>query len=80
MMTGKDSKVVSEKKYDGMNDYGFINGGSKYYYVGVVYGDYEKEISEKSDVYINGDMVGTYENLLGQGSEDGTYNTITLMK
>jgi hypothetical protein len=76
MMKGKDSKVVSEKKYDGMYDYGFINGSNKYYYIGITYGDYEKEIRDKSDVYIDDEIVGTFENLLGQGSEEGTYNTI----
>ncbi|MBS1495201.1 MAG: hypothetical protein JST55_16970 [Bacteroidetes bacterium] len=76
MNTGSDSKVVTEKKYDGINDYDFINGGSKFYYVGVTYGDYEKGTKDKSDVYINGDLVGKYENLLGQGTDEGNFNSI----
>jgi len=76
MINGNEGKVVSEKKYDGLNDYGFINGGSKYYYIGITYGDYDKGTKDKSDVYIDGDMAGTFENLLGQGSEDGNYNSI----
>ncbi len=71
-----DSKIVSEKKYDGINDYDFINGGSKYYYVAVTYGDYDKGGKDRSDVYINDDLVGKYENLLGQGTEEGNYNSI----
>jgi hypothetical protein len=76
MLTGNDSKVVSEKKYDGINDYDFINGGNKFYYIGTTYGDYDKGLRDKSDVYVNGDMIGTYEALLGQGSEDGNYNSV----
>lgn len=71
-----DSKIISEKKYDGINDYDFINGGGKYYYVGTTYGNYDKGEKDKSDVYIDGDLIGNYESLLGQGTEDGGYNSI----
>lgn len=76
MLKGADSKVVSKKKYDGINDYDFINGGSKYYYIGTTYGDYDKGKRDVSDVYIDGDMVGTYETISGQNSEYGSYNSI----
>ena len=76
MIKGNEGKVVSEKKYDGLNDYNFINDGNKFYYIGVTYGDYEKGTKDKSDVYVDGELIGTYENLLGQGSEDGNYNSM----
>ncbi|MBS1515983.1 MAG: hypothetical protein JSS63_13180 [Bacteroidetes bacterium] len=74
--SGNDTKIVSENKYDGINDYDFINGGSKYYYIGITYGDYEKGQRDKSDVYIAGDKVGTYESLLGQAGDNGLYSSI----
>lgn len=73
-MVGDNSKVVSEKKYDYISEYDFINGGSKFYYVGITYGDYDKGTRDKSDVYIDGDFIGQYEGLLGQGSEESVYN------
>lgn len=76
MMSGSDVKVVSGKKYDGIYDYNFINGGSKYYYIGTQYGNYEKGERDKSDVYINDEFIGTFESLLGMGMEDGNYNSI----
>lgn len=76
MIKGNEGKVVSEKKYDGLNDYDFINGGNKFYYIGVTYGDYDKGTKDKSDVYVDGELIGTYENLLGQSSENGNYNSM----
>jgi hypothetical protein len=76
LMSGSDAKVVSGKKYDGINDYNFINGSSKYYYIGTQYGDYEKGERDKSDVYIGDDFIGNFESLLGQGTDDGNYNSI----
>jgi len=73
---GNETEVVSDRKYDGISDYDFINGGSKYYYVGMTYGNYEKNIKDKSEVYIDGDYIGQYESLLSQTSSDGNYSTI----
>lgn len=76
LMTGSDTKIVSDKKYDGINDYNFINGGSKYYYVGTQYGDYAKGERDKSDVYIDNEFMGSYELLVGQGTDEGNFSIV----
>jgi len=73
---GKETEVVSDRKYDGINDYGFINDGNKIYYIGAIYGNYEKNIKDKSRVFIDGDFIGEYESVMSQTMDNGSYGTI----
>lgn len=63
---GKET-ILNKKKFDAINDFGFINGGDEIYYLASDYGDWEKKIKDKNYVYIDGNLIGIFESLIFQG-------------
>lgn len=64
------TKKINSRNFNFYHDFGFINNTEKIYYIGVIYGNYEKKIKDKYYVYIDNKLIGIYEFVIFQQEGD----------